>query len=87
MTAQKFVEMMNKDFEEQIASVITKEPKDYVGCVLVQFESDEDEGDQYLNYIGEKLHVDTETEKCGAIEEEECDDGYTEILIPARYFN
>ena len=86
MTAQKFVEMMNKDFEEQIASVITKEPKDYIGGVLLQVETDEDEGDQYLNYIGEKLDID-EDEEWEDIKEEECDDGYTEILIPAHYFN
>lgn len=86
MTAQKFVEMMNKDFEEQIASVITKEPKDYVGCVLVQVETDEDEGEQYFSYIAEKLNVDDDDE-CEDIKEEECDDGYTEILIPAHYFN
>lgn len=85
MTAQKFVEAINMAFEEQIASVITKEPKDYIGCVLLQFESDEDEGDQYLNYIGETLNIDVE--ECKDIEEEECDDSYTEILIPAHYFN
>lgn len=85
MTAQKFVEAINTVFEEQLASVITKEPKDYIGCVLLQFESDEDEGDQYINYIGEALNIDVE--KCKDIEEEECDDGYTEILIPAHYFN
>ena len=85
MTAQKFVEAINTAFEEQIASVITKEPKDYIGCVLLQFESDEDEGEQYLNYIGETLNIDVE--ECEDIEEEECDDSYTEILIPAHYFN
>lgn len=85
MTAQKFVEMMNKDFEEQIAAVITKEPKDYIGCVLVQAEPDEAEREHYFNYIGEALNVDVD--ECDDIEEEECDDGYTEILIPAHYFN
>lgn len=85
MTAQKFVEMMNEDFEEQIATVITKEPKDYVGCVLVQVETD-DEDDQYFNYIAAHLNLDDVAE-CTDIEEEECDDGYTEILIPAHYFN
>ena len=85
MTAQKFVEAANKDFGEQIASVITKEPKDYVGCVILQVESDEDEGDQYYNYIGEMLNVDVDS--CEDIKEEACDDGYTEILIPAHYFN
>lgn len=85
MTAQKFVEMMNEDFDEQIASVITEEPKDYVGCVIIQVETDEDEGDQYFNYIGEKLSIDDEAGD--DIEEEECDDGYTEILIPAHYFD
>lgn len=85
MTAQKFVEAINTAFEEQIASVITKEPKNYIGCVLLQFESDEDEGDQYFNYIGETLNIDDE--ECKDIKEEECDDGYTEILIPAHYFS
>lgn len=85
MTAQKFVAAANAAFEEQIASVITKEPKDYVGCVILQVETDEDEGDQYLNYIGEMLNVDVDA--CEDIEEEECGDGYTEILIPAHYFN
>lgn len=85
MTAQKFAEMMNEDFEEQIATVITKEPKDYVGCVLVQVETD-DEDDQYFNYIAAHLNLGA-VDECADIEEEECDDGYTEILIPAHYFN
>lgn len=80
MTAQKFVEVTNKAYEEQIASVITEEPKDYIGCVILQVE-----GDQYLNFIAATLNVDIE--ECEDIEEEECDDGYTEILIPAHYFD